>query len=226
LSSGNTSWFDKAADPPSPEETQTLLVDVAATQIIRTDAKKPDASKPDGSRSDAGKPERSRPDAGKPDAKRPDVTKPEVKTPEVKTPEAAVEPEAERPKADAEVPKADSSRLKSEAARPNDDAPRPKNNPLRLKLDVARPKAVGGPDQTQVLLTSMPAESSETRIIRTDAPAKKPVFVDATGRRGKRVRMAAYGIALAVLIAVAAVWVSQFDSWAKPPAPATSGVTK
>jgi hypothetical protein len=185
LSSGNTSWFEEAGDPPSPEETQMLLVDVAATQIIRTDAKK-------------------------------SVT--------------PAKPEAERPEADAEQPEADADQPEADVERPKPEAERPKNNPLRLKIDLARPKSGAGqpdgPDMTQVLLTSAPAESSETRIIRTDAPAKKPVFVDATGRRGKRVRRVAYGIALAVLIAVAAVWVSQFDSWAKPPAPTTSGVTK
>jgi cytochrome c-type biogenesis protein CcmH/NrfG len=136
-------------------------------------------------------------------------------------------PKADAPQSDAPQAKADTAQPKADAAQPTADAAQPKSNPLRLKIDVERPKTeAGGADQTQILLTPTPAENSETRIIRTDAPARKPVFVDSTGRRGKRVRRVAYGLALAVLLAVAAVWVSQFDSWAKPPAPTTSGVTK
>lgn len=69
-------------------------------------------------------------------------------------------------------------------------------------------------------------ENLETRIIRTDAPVKTPVFVDPSGRRRVRVRRIAYGIGLVVLLIVSAVWVSQLNGWARPPAPANSSVSK
>ncbi|NMO53911.1 hypothetical protein HH310_22360 [Actinoplanes sp. TBRC 11911] len=77
---------------------------------------------------------------------------------------------------------------------------------------------VPGPDETQVVVP----ESTVTSIIRVDAPAKKPVFVDPSGRRGRRVRRWAYGIGVLVLLIVAAAWVVQLDGWAKPPTPASS----
>lgn len=77
---------------------------------------------------------------------------------------------------------------------------------------------IPGPDETQVVVS----ESALTSIIRTDAPAKKPVFVDPSGRRGRRVRRWAYGIGVLVLLIVTAAWVVQLDGWAKPPTPASS----
>jgi hypothetical protein len=59
-----------------------------------------------------------------------------------------------------------------------------------------------------------------------DAPVKKPVFVDPSGRRGRRVRRVAYGIGVLVLLIVTAAWVSQLDGWAKPPSPAGNSVSK
>lgn len=77
---------------------------------------------------------------------------------------------------------------------------------------------VPGPEETQIVAS----ESALTSIIRTDAPAKRPVFVDPSGRRGRRVRRWAYGIGVLVLLIVAAAWVVQLDGWAKPPTPASS----
>ncbi|NMO51604.1 hypothetical protein HH310_10425 [Actinoplanes sp. TBRC 11911] len=62
-------------------------------------------------------------------------------------------------------------------------------------------------------------ENAVTNVIRTDAPAKAPVFVDPSGRRRRRVRRIAYGIGVALLLVLLAVWVSQLGGSAKPPAP-------
>ena len=83
-------------------------------------------------------------------------------------------------------------------------------------------ESMTGADETQILVS----ESAVTNIIRVDAPEKKPVFVDPSGRRGRRVRRWAYGIGVLVLLVVAAAWVSQLDGWAKPPAPPNSSVSK
>jgi hypothetical protein len=81
-------------------------------------------------------------------------------------------------------------------------------------------------DVTQVLVRAPVSESAVTSIIRLDAPVKVPVFVDPSGRRRRRVRRVAYGIGVAVFLIVSTVWVSQFNGWAKPPAPASSNVGK
>lgn len=96
---------------------------------------------------------------------------------------------------------------------------------LTTKTPVTKPRAAKAPvtsapspDETQVVVP----ESAVTNIIRVDAPAKKPVFVDPSGRRGRRVRRWAYGIGVLVLLIVAAAWVVQLDGWTKPPTPASS----
>ena len=81
-------------------------------------------------------------------------------------------------------------------------------------------------DETQVLVSGPVSDSAVTSIIRLDAPVNVPVFVDPSGRRRRRVRRVAYGIGVAVFLIVSAVWVSQFNGWAKPPAPVSSNVGK
>jgi hypothetical protein len=104
-----------------------------------------------------------------------------------------------------------------------DEAPAP-GDPEETQIVVSRPPVTSAPapDETQVVVS----ESALTTIIRTDAPAKRPVFVDPSGRRGRRVRRWAYGIGVVVLLIVAAAWVVQLDGWAKPPTPPASGVNK
>lgn len=96
--------------------------------------------------------------------------------------------------------------------------------PEETQIVVSKPPVTSAPapDETQVVVS----ESALTSIIRTDAPAKRPVFVDPSGRRGRRVRRWAYGISVLVLLIVAAAWVVQLDGWAKPPTPPASGVNK
>jgi len=81
-------------------------------------------------------------------------------------------------------------------------------------------------EETQVLVSELLSESAVTNIIRIDAPVTVPVFVDPSGRRRRRVRRVAYGIVVAALLIVSAVWVSQFNGWAKPPTPTSSNVSK
>jgi hypothetical protein len=49
--------------------------------------------------------------------------------------------------------------------------------------------------------------------VDTGAP---PVFVDASGRRRRRIRRLTYGIGVAVLIALVAVWLSQLGGTVRP----------
>lgn len=108
------------------------------------------------------------------------------------------------------------------------DPDRARNSVEETQILISPPVAKGAlpaqssPDETQILFS----ESDVTNIIRIDAPAKRPVFVDPSGRRGRRVRGWAYGIAVVVLLVVSAAWLSQLDGWAKPPAPTNSSVVK
>lgn len=65
-----------------------------------------------------------------------------------------------------------------------------------------------------------------TNVIRTDTPEKAPVFVDPSGKRRRRMRKVAYGIGVALLVILLAVWVSQLGGSARPPAPTNSSVPK
>jgi hypothetical protein len=69
-------------------------------------------------------------------------------------------------------------------------------------------------------------ENAVTNVIRTDAPSKAPVFVDPSGRRRRRVRKVAYGIGVALLVVLLAVWISQLGGPARPPTPTNSSVPR
>ena len=64
-----------------------------------------------------------------------------------------------------------------------------------------------------------------TGLIRSDVPAARPVFVDPSGVRRRRMRWAAYVAAVLLVLVLAAVWASQLSGTAAPPArpPCASG---
>ena len=61
-------------------------------------------------------------------------------------------------------------------------------------------------------------EHAPTSVIRRDAPAPPPVFVDPTGIRRRRVRRTAYAVGVALMLLLVAVWASQLGGSARPPA--------
>jgi hypothetical protein len=67
-------------------------------------------------------------------------------------------------------------------------------------------------------------EHAVTGIVEHDVTSTQPVFVDPSGTRRRRIRAAAYAMAVFLILALAAVWVSQLvGPAAPPPVPSVSG---
>ncbi|MGK5681893.1 hypothetical protein [Actinoplanes sp. URMC 104] len=61
-------------------------------------------------------------------------------------------------------------------------------------------------------------ENARTDVIRVDAAAPQPVFVDPTGGRRRWLRRTAYAIGILLILALITIWVTQLGEPARPPA--------
>jgi hypothetical protein len=100
------------------------------------------------------------------------------------------------------------------------------DEPQHIGRAPVRPPSRGRARVGHAIGKAATPENAVTNIIRTDASSKAPVFVDPSGRRRRRVRKLAYGIGVAFLVVLIAVWVSQLGGSARPPAPTNSSVIK
>ncbi|MGI5240565.1 hypothetical protein [Dactylosporangium sp. CA-139066] len=60
-------------------------------------------------------------------------------------------------------------------------------------------------------------ERAATAVIRNGRQEPRPVFVDPSGARRRRVRRAAYAVGVLLLLVLLALWLSQFLGAAHPP---------
>jgi hypothetical protein len=76
----------------------------------------------------------------------------------------------------------------------------------------------------QAVGKAQPLERAVTGIVEHDVSSTQPVFVDPSGARRRRIRAYAYAMGVLLILALAAVWVSQLvGPAAPPPAPSISG---
>ncbi len=61
-------------------------------------------------------------------------------------------------------------------------------------------------------------ERAVTEAVRMGVPEAKPVFVDPSGARRRRMRWSAYAAGVVLVLVLLAVWVSQLSGPAHPPA--------
>jgi hypothetical protein len=60
-------------------------------------------------------------------------------------------------------------------------------------------------------------ERAVTEVVKADVPDAKPVFVDPSGARRKRMRWSAYAAGAVLILVLLVIWLSQLSGPAQPP---------
>ena len=72
----------------------------------------------------------------------------------------------------------------------------------------------------------MARDSAATNVLRPQAPAPQPVFVDASGRRHRTLRRLALAVGLAALLAMILLWLTQLGATVRPaPVPPCASIS-